>query len=418
MAWTDKSLQKFCRGAGTKPARDFDNFAPSSKGLFVERGAAPQSGKPASMSLMMAYTGPTKKRRTIGLGAWPSVSIAQAREKARQARQLLAEGIDPRDARDAERAAVAAERASEPTVADLLNRYCDRLDKRGARSAREVRRMFRTNVAGDLGDIPLDQVGRDDINRVLDRIYDRGAETMSNRARSYLRAAWEFGIMDTDLGIEINPVLHTRRRLKNEPVGERNLSWAEIRRIWEWTHAATHVSAYARSAIRLLLTTGVRVEEALGAMAEEFDDDPDGGLTWLIPGARRGKTGVPLAVALDPFHMKQFHLPERGPVFLNRFGKPMPSVSLNQVVKSACRETGVAIFSPRDIRRTYKTRISALGVPPHVSDRMQGHSIPGVSARNYNKYDYLSERREAMQTYLTRLRAVLDPAGNVVELSA
>jgi integrase len=76
-----------------------------------------------------------------------------------------------------------------------------------------------------------------------------------------------------------------------------------------------------------------------------------------------------------------------------------------------------AHFTPKDMRRTFKTLAGAAGIPKEMRDRLQNHAEAGVSARHYDKYDYLPERRAAMDKWADYLDGVISgEIGKVVEL--
>lgn len=63
-------------------------------------------------------------------------------------------------------------------------------------------------------------------------------------------------------------------------------------------------------------------------------------------------------------------------------------------------------FLPRDLRRTFKTLAGKAGISKEIRDRLQNHSLNDVSSLHYAKYDYLKEKRAAMDIwndYLTRI---------------
>jgi integrase len=422
--WKETTLRKFQRDAGEKPARNFDNQSAATKGLFVERGPAPKSGKPASMSFMLAYTSPAGKRRTMGLGPWPAVSMADAREKARQARSLLAEGVDPRSAREAQEAAAAA-LANRPTVETLLEFYAQDLEMDGKPTAREVRRMYAHDVHEHIGEMPVADVGKRDIAKLLNVVVGRDKKIQANRVRTYLHAAWQFGIFaeDTarwvnkipDFAIAHNPVALTRRPLRSEPVATRFLDWAEVREV-ATTLPHTGVCDGIQRIIMLLLATGCRPAEVCGMDVSELKHDDEHGWMWNIPAARRKRNDA-LSIPLEPFHMELIgDLPESGLIFRNATGVAFKPLAVNQSVKYVIKRNGMATWSPKDCRTSFKTLGASIGIDARTLDRLQGHAIPGISAKHYNMYDYLAERRAGMQTYLAKLDRVLNPGSNVVAL--
>ncbi len=64
-------------------------------------------------------------------------------------------------------------------------------------------------------------------------------------------------------------------------------------------------------------------------------------------------------------------------------------------------------FTPRDLRRTCKSRMGEIGVPKLIRDRLHNHALQDVSSRHYDRYDYLPEKRQAMQTWNGYLQAVI-----------
>ncbi len=67
---------------------------------------------------------------------------------------------------------------------------------------------------------------------------------------------------------------------------------------------------------------------------------------------------------------------------------------------------GVGDFVLHDLRRTASTNLVRLGVHPHVRERVLNHVIPGVEGV-YDRYSWIEERREALNTYDTFLRNLL-----------
>jgi integrase len=84
------------------------------------------------------------------------------------------------------------------------------------------------------------------------------------------------------------------------------------------------------------------------------------------------------------------------------------------------RMTVKAPWRLHDLRRTATTGLAKLGIPPHVADRVLNHQsgkISGVAAI-YNRYEYINERRAALQAWGRYIEALLDPSGasNIVSL--
>jgi hypothetical protein len=60
-------------------------------------------------------------------------------------------------------------------------------------------------------------------------------------------------------------------------------------------------------------------------------------------------------------------------------------------------------WTPKDLRRTVKTRMGEIGIPKSIRDRVQNHALVDISTKHYDRYDYLPEKREALETWCARL---------------
>ena len=75
-------------------------------------------------------------------------------------------------------------------------------------------------------------------------------------------------------------------------------------------------------------------------------------------------------------------------------------------INKFCKLTGFNKFTPRDIRRTFKTLAGDMGVSSEMRDRLQNHKKPGVSSKHYDRYDYLREKREIIEQWEARLKSL------------
>ena len=64
-------------------------------------------------------------------------------------------------------------------------------------------------------------------------------------------------------------------------------------------------------------------------------------------------------------------------------------------------------FSPRDVRRTFKTVAGAMGISLELRNRLQGHAMTDVGSVHYDRYDYLAEKRTAMQAWIDGLSEIV-----------
>jgi integrase len=101
---------------------------------------------------------------------------------------------------------------------------------------------------------------------------------------------------------------------------------------------------------------------------------------------------------------------------------PMALASVSRAINRLCSTTeAIAKFTLRDIRRTVKTLMGNLGISKETRDRIQNHALNDVSARHYDRYDYLKEKRAALEAWDRHLMDTLRMQGrpsNVVPFKA
>ena len=64
-------------------------------------------------------------------------------------------------------------------------------------------------------------------------------------------------------------------------------------------------------------------------------------------------------------------------------------------------------FSPRDLRRTFKTLGGSFGLPLEIRNRIQGHAMTDVGSIFYDRHDYLAEKRAGMEKWISNLAGLL-----------
>ena len=110
----------------------------------------------------------------------------------------------------------------------------------------------------------------------------------------------------------------------------------------------------------------------------------------------------------------------KGTQLFPKYGDPdnsgqMSRNILSRSVQLLCADTDFAKFVPRDLRRTVKTRMGELGIPKDVRDRLQNHAPTDVSAKHYDRYDYMFEKRAAAEQWCNFLEITISGA-NVVPI--
>jgi integrase len=296
------------------------------------------------------------------------------------------------------------------------------------RSAYVFEKAFEANVYPAIGDKRANTVTVEDCTDIHRTIAGRGTPVQANRVISYLAAAFQYSIAvkgktskvpsliawykaTPKFGVTLNPA-HSVERLKEDKdrlAKERTLSFSELRTVW------LKADMKAAPALKLLLSTGQRVEEVLEATWSEFDLDKN---EWVIPHGRRkadykSENNQPHVVPLEKIHLDLLKQAKAASgrskyVFPSKSGQPQTSKALNKAVGSMCKSIGVAKFTPRDCRRTFKTTASEAGAGDGILDRLQGHNLSDLSSKHYNRNDKLPEKRACMRLALRFLTAIIE----------
>lgn len=369
-----------------------------------ERGSLPGFGVSVSpgggKTFFVQHThGVSRKFYTVG--QYPTVGLALARERARELLATLERGDDPR----------APKVTAAGTVESLLASWLTHQRDAGRRRVDEMERMIRRDLPPALMTRPAAQVQPSDIRAVLAAVHERGARVAANRLRAHLHALWQYGLRaDHDprrmsdpvlFGITNNPVAAIPRDAGAEQPRERVLTWAEVRALWN--HDG--MTWPARHACRLLLCTGARVNEIVQAAWVEMDFDS--GL-WTLP-IERSKNHRANATPITPLMADLLNelrsvWPDSPYLFPARNAANARAPWGDTALAHAVRKAGLD-WSPRDLRRTFKTLAAGIGIERGILDKIQNHAQQDVASRHYDRHDYLDEKRAALDRWTAELAA-------------
>jgi len=337
--------------------------------------------------------------RRLTLGRYPAWSVAAARNRAKELRREVDNGGDP----------LAARAPPEPTktVGDVLDLFMKRYALEKLRRPNHYADAFGRLVKPAIGKMPITDLRRRHIVGMLDTIEDDNGAVMATRALSYLRSAlnW-YATRDDEFTVPI--VRGMARSSASDRARNRVLIDDEIRTLWP--SPFEQAGNFGRGC-RVMLLTGCRRSEVTGMTWTEIDED-----TWIIP-ASRYKTAkdhvVPLSGAARAIIDAQ---PRTGPlVFPGKGGVPL-SRGGNHKARIDRAAPGLAPWTVHDLRRTSRSLMSRAGVRPDIAERVLGHAIPGIG-RVYDRHEYLSEKRDALEKLASLIERIVDPPPvNVVPL--
>jgi integrase len=344
------------------------------------------------------FTAPTGTRSRLTLGRYPSISLANARALAIEAKAAVAAGRDPRSATNA------------MTVNDLAASYLEK-HVSTLRSGNQIKRRFERDIIPVIGNVPLAQFHRRDATRMLDAITRRGAPVEAMRSFEDLRAMLRWGVARGDL--DHNPIDGMRKPQGSKP-RERVLSDDEIRTLWNNLPQA--LSPVCQRILKLCLVTAQRVGEVSGMTRKELDLKHK---LWRLPGERT-KNAQPHTVPLSPLAIELIGKGDDEWIFPNPEGAgAFPALVVAQTIYRAQEGFGIAHWTAHDLRRTALTGMAQLGVAPIVLGHIANHRTTtkaGMTLSVYVHHAYEKEKREALELWADRLQGIIAGSGEVVAL--
>jgi integrase len=343
------------------------------------------------------------KQRRESLGDVRKITLEDARKIARQRFAQVELGIDP-----------GAERTKAKVQALLFGAVIDRyLDDRKGLRPRTLENLTRhlKNHWKPLHSLPLSEIKRADVAaRVQELSKERGRHAAA-RARDNLSALYGWAMGE---GLcEANPVVATNDPLKGVAARDRVLNDDEIRAIW----TACRDDDFGRI-VKLLLLSGCRRDEIGGLRWSEINLET-GVLT--IPGTRTKNhrtlelklPGTALGILRSqPRRREDYVFGLRGRAFS---AWSYNSLRLNARIVEA-QGKPLAPWRLHDLRRTMRSNLGRLGVPPHVAELAINHVKGGVQGV-YDRHKYQPEIGAALALWATHLLAVVEGReSNVVAL--
>ncbi|HEU5478474.1 MAG TPA: integrase arm-type DNA-binding domain-containing protein [Candidatus Tumulicola sp.] len=374
-----------------------------SRGLYVE--LAPTGGK--WWRLAYRFGG---KRKTISLGTYPTVSVADARNLRDDAKKLLAKGIDPSAQRQTEKREVAG-RAANSFEAVAREWYDKQAHRWVPHHASDVLRRMESNLFPELGDKPISAITAPMLLSAVRKIEHRGAHDLAHRVLQVASQIFRYGVASGRC--ERDPAPDLRGALT--PHKKRNQAAVTIDELPKLLRdiAEYHPKVGDKLtglALQLLAMTFVRTGELIGATWDEIDLK---NAVWIIPAARmkmRSEHVVPLSRQADALLRgvqdigggSRYVFPGRNP------DKPM---SNNTMLFALHRLGYKGKMTGHGFRAVASTILNESGrYRSDVIERQLAHCEHNDVRGAYNRAAYLPERRRMMQDWSDTLDALVKGA--------
>ena len=333
------------------------------------------------------------RRRDIGLGGYPLVSLAEAREAAFENRKLARAGGDP---------LAEKRRRRTPTFREAANAVHEANKPRWRNNHHIVSWMqtLERHAFPILGDMAVDRIGREDVLGVLAPIWGEKQETarrVRQRIRTVLRWCQAHGYVEHNAaGEQIDGALPSTPAVRQHL---RALPYAEVPEALRVVEASRASSAVGLC-FRFTVLTAARSGEARGAVWDEIDLDAR---EWRIPGSRMkggSEHRQPLSdAALAVLEQARGIRDGSGLVFPSpaRPGRPLSDMAMTKLL----RDVGLADrTTTHGLRSSFRDWASECTDAPHaVMELCLAHAVGDSTERAYARSDLLAKRRALMQRW-------------------
>lgn len=390
-----KFNDKFLKGSLSKGKKVTD---PHVTGLSCE--PSPSGGK-----WTLRFVSPASgKRRHLGLGVYPDVSIAVVRETAREQRKLIAQGIDPIDNKRQGKAALKStatipnfEQAARLVHADL---------KPGWRNSKHAAQWINTLTRyafPSLGNMALLDITPHDCAEALRPIWLAKPETASRtkqRMHAVFGWAWAHG------HIPANPVDVVEHLLPKQNGSGKDhqpaMPWRDCN-VFIAEHLQKRSSTDAvRAAIEFLILTAARSGEVREMIWEEIDFSAK---VWTVP-SDRTKTGVwhrvPLSDrTLEILEAQQANRLHPTLVFPSPRGLVLSDMALTALLRRVQAKSDIPgrTATAHGFRSSFRDWASENGYPRDLAEKALAHTLTNKVEAAYHRTDLLEQRRQIMQDW-------------------
>lgn len=338
------------------------------------------------------------RRHEMGLGAYPDVTLKNARVQADKWQTVVRDGKDAIKERDRQN------RAAERNMHILRDIALDAFESRKAelKGDGKAGRWFsplELHVLPKLGKMPVSQIDQRDIRDTMAPIWHDKADTARkamNRLSICMRHAAALGL-DVDLQAtdKAKALLGKQRHVaKNIPA----LNWRDVPAFYQ----SLDGGSITELALRLLMLTAVRSYPLRNLHLDQIKGD-----IWTIPAeAMKGRKGATSDFRV-PFSQEAQNVIAEATPFA-RDGFLFPGVRkgvISDMTMSKFMERRGMIERPHGFRSSFRDWVAEATNTPHdVAETALGHTVGGAVERSYRRTDFLEQRRVLMERWGTAAR--------------
>ena len=336
------------------------------------------------------------KRKTLSIGTYPTISLAEARQAAEDARRKVANGQSPSEAKQQEKQ---IKQVAMLHTFEYLAMQWHRANNhrwKPIHSNRIINDMQK-DVFPYIGQKQIDNIAVSDVKALIERIAERGANVTAEKVRQWISAIYNYAAM-----LEItdrNPAAPLRGLLAKG--GNRHMPALPREEVTEFYRRLDMADIYPqnRLAVMLVMLVFVRSTELRGGEWSEIDWKSK---TWTIPASRMKRPHihtVPLSdwtiELLRELHEQTGQGRYMFPSRINADGY-ISEGTLNNIINSLGYK-GQA--TPHGFRSLASSLLNEQGYNPDAIERQLAHIESNRIRAAYNRAEYTEERQAMMQWY-------------------
>ena len=349
------------------------------------------------------------RRRDLGLGSYPTVTLAQARELAREARLKLAHGIDPVTDAQRLRAQLAQDMQRAISFAEAATKYIDAHEKgwKNVKHVAQWRSSLATYANPVIGKVPVADVDVGMILKVIEPMWAEKTET-ANRVRSRMESVLDWAVA-RGYRKDANPArwkglldkLLPAPAKVTKTVHHRAMPYADLPALMGQLRS---VEGNGALALQFLILTATRSGEVRGARWDEIDIE---NRVWTIPADRmkaHKEHRVPLSDAAIQLLSNQRAVVSESCLYVfpgyrasadPETGAPLSNMTLTAVL----RRLNVDAV-PHGFRSTFRDwAAEKTQYANEVAEMALAHTIGSKVEAAYRRGDLLEKRRALMQDW-------------------
>jgi integrase len=345
------------------------------------------------------------RERWMGLGPYSDVTLAAARDKALECRQMLRDGVDPIENRRTTKAAAKLMAGKNIIFQECAEDHIEahRPGWRNPKHAAQWRSTLETYAYPIIGQVPVGDIDTGLVIRVLKPIWQTKTET-ANRLRQRIEAVID-GAIALGLRSGDNPA---RWRGNLQKLLPRQSKVSRVRHFKAMAYSDIPVffrdlrqrDAISARAMAFSILTAARSGEVRGVTWDEIDMDQ---AIWTIP-EERTKAGRPHRIPLSSeamavlYEMKAVKIDGEERIFPGRRpGRQMSENTMRKFLQNDMKRDGLTVHGFRSTFRDWTAEQSSF--PREVAEAALAHALKDKTEAAYQRGDLLEKRRELMEAW-------------------